>query len=85
MRANLEGLGANEQWLCSKERSRLENTLLEQLRRDRLKPVVSPCSSEVSIEVRKAYLGLYMIVHDIVVMQAESKLDEIDTVGIVNT
>ena len=32
MRSSLEGLGANKQWLCSKERTPLENTLLSQLR-----------------------------------------------------
>jgi len=32
MRSNLERIGANEQWLLSKERTPLENTLLSQLK-----------------------------------------------------
>ena len=32
MRSNLERMGANEQWLLSKERTPLENTLLSQLK-----------------------------------------------------
>ena len=41
MRSDLEALGANEQWLCSKERTPLENGLLARLREKKRKKMAA--------------------------------------------
>ena len=54
MRSDLEALGANERWLCSKERTPLESSLLAQLRQRRKEKMAAACvapSSQAEVGV----------------------------------
>lgn len=59
MRSNLERIGANEQWLLSKERTPLENTLLSQLK-EKGKTTMTTTPDKQQSEVRSVF---HMHVH----------------------
>ena len=59
MRSNLDRIGANEQWLLSKERTPLENTLVSQLK-EKGKATMSTTPDKQQSEVRSVF---HMHVH----------------------
>ena len=56
MRSDLEALGANERWLCSKERTPLESSLLAQLRQRREKMAGASAAPSSQAEVGMKYM-----------------------------